>query len=82
MEFLVATAIAVLVVGIYLLYTDHRIFRHRKARLKLLRSARPWKDAAPGELARLSGFVEALGEPMIAPISGKRVAWHHLRGFT
>lgn len=81
MEFVFATAIAAVVVGIYLLYTDHRIFKHRKARLKLLRTARPWKDAAPGELARLSGIVEAVGEPLIAPISGKRAAWHHLRGY-
>ena len=77
----VGTAVALVIIGIYLLYTDHRIFKHRKARLKLLRSARPWKDAAPGELAHLSGFVEALGEPLVAPISGKRAAWHHLRGY-
>jgi hypothetical protein len=78
---LLGTAIALAAIGIYLLYTDHRVFKHRKARLKLLASARPWSAAAPGELARLSGFVEAVGEPLIAPISGKRAAWHHVRGY-
>ncbi len=66
---------------IYLRYTDRRIFRKRLARRDLLEKAKPWREASPGEVARLDGVVEAVTTPTMAPLSGKQAVWHRLRGF-